>query len=71
MAANPPYIHFALMRWRCSEIRILLRLLREGGMKMYITLDDLIKVLNHDMQIALLVFELIALMVILYDHFKR
>ena len=36
MAANPPYIHFALMRWRCSEIRILLRLLREGGMKMYI-----------------------------------
>ena len=38
---------------------------------MYITLDDLIKVLNHDMQIALLVFELIALMVILYDHFKR
>ena len=38
---------------------------------MYITLDDLIKVLNHDMQIALLVFALITLVVLLNDHFKR
>ena len=38
---------------------------------MYITLDDLIKVLNHDMQLAACVFALITLVVLLNDHFRR
>ena len=38
---------------------------------MYITLEVLLAILNHDMQLARLVFDFIAFMVILYDHFKR
>ena len=40
-------------------------------MKMYITLEELLAVLNHDVQISLWVFALITLAVVLYDHFRR
>ena len=40
-------------------------------MKMYVSLDDLYRVLDRDLQLALCVFALITLVVLLNDHFRR